>query len=50
MVNKFIRRPASLAIWRGRIEKKSVFRYNEQVKDDKYNLCYAHGMIRRKKL
>ena len=39
MVNKFIRRPASLAIWRGRIEKKSVFRYNKQVKDDKYNLC-----------
>ena len=39
MLNKFIRRPASLAICRGRIEKKSVFRYNEQVKDDKYNLC-----------
>lgn len=39
MVNKFIRRLSSCAICCGRIEKRTVFRYNKQVKDDKYNPC-----------
>ena len=36
MVNKFVRRLSGLAICRGRIEKRPGFRYNKQVKDDKY--------------
>ena len=39
MVNKSVRRLPSCAICCGRIEKWLVFRYNKQVKDDKYNLC-----------